>query len=438
MLVQQIPLTSLVQTKLNTRKQKIDAEEFGQLKASIAAYGGPIQNLIVIPNGDDFRVIAGSRRLDALNALVKEGTFEPDHKVNCYVHDPINGDPTELSLHENLMRSGLHPADQVEAFAKFHRKGKGLTVEQIAERFGISPITVERRLRLASVHPQLMKLYRDDKINLDCLMAFAVTDDQEKQLETYKTLKAANNHIGAHSVKRMMTEEKLTARDRLVHYVKLDKYEAAGGTATRDLFADEDEDGIYIDDPMILKKLALDKMAKRQATLEKKGWKWVECMLDNAYDEMRKYDRLSSDKEDNWSAEQMAVSGVILTIGYDGQLDPTYGLIAPEDKKEAKQVAEDTGNGVTHKATAAMTQPDAAKEIRKEHGLSEALSADLRVIRGSITRWAMLNNYNVAYDLLTYEMVRQLLRPLGWSPPRARARYRVQGGARHPGGRTGR
>ena len=56
-------------------------------------------------------------------------------------------DPGEVSLAENVAREPMHPADQVEAFARLAQGGR-LGAEEIAARFGVTPAVVRQRLRL--------------------------------------------------------------------------------------------------------------------------------------------------------------------------------------------------------------------------------------------------------------------------------------------------
>ena len=70
----------------------------------------------------------------------------------------------------------MHPADQVEAFRRLADAGS--TAAAIAARFGVSERTVEKRLRLGNAAPVLLEAYRAGEIDMDTLMAFAVTTDQ--------------------------------------------------------------------------------------------------------------------------------------------------------------------------------------------------------------------------------------------------------------------
>ena len=73
----------------------------------------------------------------------------------------------------------MDPSDQVVAFARL--AASGVTVATIAARFGVSERTVEQRLRLGNVAPELIEAYRAEVIDLKTLMAFAVTTDHARQ-----------------------------------------------------------------------------------------------------------------------------------------------------------------------------------------------------------------------------------------------------------------
>jgi len=83
------------------------------------------------------------------------------------------------SLTENVQREAMHPADQFEAFAALVAKGR--PIEDIAADFSVTPLVVQRRLKLANASPRLMADYRADIVTLDQLMALAITDDHAAQ-----------------------------------------------------------------------------------------------------------------------------------------------------------------------------------------------------------------------------------------------------------------
>ena len=178
--IRDIPLSQLELSPDNARKTPADNSAFTELKASIAAHG-LLENLIAraMEPGTDcvarYAVIAGGRRLAAMQALAAEGALDEDHPVPCRMIGSIVA-AEEVSLAENSVRAAMHPADQVEAFRRLADAGS--TAAAIAARFGVSERTVEKRLRLGNAAPVLLEAYRADEIDLDTLMAFAVTTDR--------------------------------------------------------------------------------------------------------------------------------------------------------------------------------------------------------------------------------------------------------------------
>jgi ParB family chromosome partitioning protein len=130
------------------------------LAASILAHG-LLQNLTVTaeikhdtPTGK-FEVVAGGRRLAALQKLAKQNKIPKTFAVPCLPVAPATA--PEVSLAENTIRQAMHPADQFTAFRSLI--DQGMTVEDVAARFGVSATTVRERLKLANVA-------------LDCLSCF--------------------------------------------------------------------------------------------------------------------------------------------------------------------------------------------------------------------------------------------------------------------------
>ena len=183
MTIQYLPLSKLVPSPDNVRKtDRLSGIE--QLAASIEAHG-LLQNLQAKPASEGvFEVVAGSRRLAALKLLAKRKKIAPDFLVPCNALDGDN--PAEISLAENEIRQAMHPADQFDAFKAL--AGHGMGDEEIAARFGVTVQVVRQRLKLARVSPKLIALYRKDEMTLDCLMAFAISDDHKQQEKIWKDL----------------------------------------------------------------------------------------------------------------------------------------------------------------------------------------------------------------------------------------------------------
>src|SRR5260370_36725882 len=103
-------------------------------------------------------------------------------------------------------------------------------------------------------------------------MAFAVTDDHEKQRQVWESLRPYQRHPD--SIREALNDSEIALRDPLARFVGLKAYEKAGGFVRRDLFADEDESSML--DGELVRKLAAEKLEKHPAKLKGEGLAWVE------------------------------------------------------------------------------------------------------------------------------------------------------------------
>ena len=485
----EIPLSTLALAPENARKTPPDPLAQKELKASIAAHG-LLENLIARPTDDGgesegFAVVAGGRRLAALQALADDGLIPGDHPVPCRV--VLNGNGGEISLAENAVRLAMHPADQVEAFAALAKAG--LSVSGIAARFGVSARTVEQRLRLGNAAPELLEAYRAGDMGLDALKAFAVTTDQARQLSVWEQLSQQPYGPSFWQIKRLLTGERVPAESALARYVGVEDYEAAGGAVMRDLFADEEEDGVWLEDAALLESLAQKKLKAAADELSTR-WKWAEAHLEVDWSDIARFgriqpapgqptseetaererlyarqDELVNLDEDDWtealaveseaiqsrlaeinqniaarecfSREDFLVAGCIATVGQEGKLELFQGLVKPEDmpKPDPAEVGANgksvgagvqspdsmpnSGAGVDATADAAQIQGptvtppqaqpvDPAAKAREEAGVSIGLADDLRAIRTALVKTQLANDFEAAFDLMVFQLVRSV------------------------------
>ena len=475
--ISDIPLSQLELSPDNVRKTPADISALTELKASIAAHG-LLENLIArsMEPGPDgagrYAVIAGGRRLAAMQALAAEGALDKDHPVPCRMIGSIVA-AEEVSLAENSVRAAMHPADQVEAFRRLADAGS--TAAAIAARFGVSERTVEKRLRLGNAAPVLLEAYRAGEIDLDTLMAFAVTTDQARQSAVWAAVSQQGYRPGAWQIKRLLTEGRVPATSAIVRFIGIEAYEAAGGKIDRDLFAEEDERGIWFDDPDLLNKLAMNSLQVAARELETR-WKWAEARLDVDWSATASFgrvrpqpaeptdeekaeierlrtrnDELANMDDDGWTEElveeadanetrldeieatiearavyrreDIAIAGCIATVGNDGELKLIQGLVRPEDMpaREAGDAAaaghaetadgeENTISGIDAPTfVAPLASPgDAEAEARKEAGVGIGLADDLRAIRTAIVKSQLACDFEVAFDLLLFQLARSV------------------------------
>jgi ParB family chromosome partitioning protein len=434
MTITMIPLSKLIPSTANVRKTGATAG-IAELAASIKAHG-LLQNLQVRPIEDGkFEVVAGRRRLAALKRLARNKDIERLVEIPCHVLE--DADAAEISLAENIMRLPMHPADQFDAFQALAETGKG--PEEIAARFGCSAATVRQRLKLASVSPRLMKIYRAGKMDLDQLMAFAISDDHAAQEATW--FKQPEWNRDPATVRRVLTSAHVEASDRRARFVGIEAYAATGGNILRDLFAEAHEG--YLTDPALLDRLAVERLEREAETIRAEGWKWVEIVPDLDYAALRGFmrvhpqmppldpdrqaelDRLTtayealadthgadapepviaemealaqqidalSQRTPCWRSDDIARAGALVGIGHAGQLTIERGLVRPEDVADAGDEG-DTVRGDRRRGNPKKGSGD----------LSAALVEDLTAQRTAALRAMLADHPDVALAAVVHAM----------------------------------
>lgn len=409
-----IPLSKLKSSPRNARKTPHTKAHINALADSIEAHG-QIQNLVAGTELDTdgnptgcYLVTAGEGRRLAQLLRVKRKKIKADEPIRCLVDDTHSAEA--ISLAENELRANMHPADQFIAFKGLVDSGQ--SIEDVAAHFGITPLVVQRRLKLANVGPEFLALYRKEAVNLDQLMALALSDDHDKQKAVWESL--PKNGRDAESLRRALTENEIAIDEAIVKFVGTKAYEKAGGAIRRDLFAESQDEG-FIVDVELLQRLATEKLEKAAAQLKEDGHAWVEVIprLDystlSAYRHVRstarepnkkeqaKLDKLQAARDDVEKQaadagededrltqlddrtseidveieslqdalrvpdpEQQSLAGAIVSISHSGELRIEEGLLKPDDAKRfarsAKAVAKEISLGGPRIHSAALVR----------------------------------------------------------------------------------
>lgn len=329
-----VPLSRLVSRPTGRNVRKTPRMSIPELAASIQRVG-LLQNLIVTAtaDGERYEVVAGGRRLAALKLLAKKHRISKEWDVPCLL--VADGTARTASLTENVQREAMHPADQFEAFAALVAEGR--PIEDIAADFSVSPLVVQRRLKLANVSPRLLADYRAEAVTLDQLMALAITDDHAAQEAAFYD--APTWQRSPHNLRDRLTEREIDAyRHPLVRFVGLDGYQQAGGGIRRDLFAEGDK-GVYLTDAALLERLAQDKLAGIAAEVQAEGWAWVDATPGVTHADLHAFqqaprERRSPNKREAQRIEKLQTKLHELAEAVDAALDD-------EDEEKADALQEE-------------------------------------------------------------------------------------------------
>ncbi|RKR45178.1 ParB/RepB/Spo0J family partition protein [Paraburkholderia sp. BL17N1] len=284
-----VPYSSLRPSPLNARTKPLSG--IPPLAANIRAKG-LLQNLVVHEmkgariKQRKYGVCAGQRREAALDLLYEQRHIAADYPVPVRIVS--EGEALAISLIENSEREGLDPFDVLRAYRMLSEEGR--SVDYIAALFSASPLTVKRRMKLANVSPKLLTLLREDAITLDQLAALSLANDHETQEHIWS--EANEWQRQPNYLRQAITRAEIDAsQSRLVRFVGLAAYEAAGGYVRRDLFSDDEHAG-YIADADLLQKLVAEKLDAAASDVRAEGWGWAETRIERDFLELNCYGRL--------------------------------------------------------------------------------------------------------------------------------------------------
>ena len=160
-------------------RSSMDAEELEGLAASIRE-NGVLQPLLVQPEADGYRLIAGHRRLEAARLAGLE-------RVPIVVRQEAGDNVLLLALVENLQRADLSPLDEAAAYRELSRRF-GLSTEEIGDRTGKSRSAVANSMRLLELSPEARELLQAGKLSEGHARALLALRDPQAQARAAGTV----------------------------------------------------------------------------------------------------------------------------------------------------------------------------------------------------------------------------------------------------------
>lgn len=456
-----VPLNKLALSP-NLQARPADAPgklPLSELAASIQ-HVGLLHNLVVTRGvKGQHDVCAGGRRWRAMQLLVADGRWPENQPVPVLVVPPEQA--LMASLIENVQREAMHPADELEAFSKLIAEGR--SVEDLAAVFGVTPLVVLRRLKLAAVAPALMGEFREGRIGLDCLMLLATVDGHEQQLALWAQLPEWQRNV--QELRRLLARAEVDSKqDPVARFVTLEAYEAAGGDVRRDLFSDEGQASLT--DLALLERLAVEKLQPTADSVRAEGWLWVEvrarfiyddnlrysvlrpcqrlpsveesaeldslqAQLDKVHEQMEAFDGSESEEDQeafarleaeadalemrinaasaeraSYPADSMGCAGCLVHVGSDGAPQVKRGLVRPEDRARLEAL---------RGSASARADGQGAALVREARGRVTTVHSDKLTRRLTAHRIAgiqaqMLERPDVALAVLVAHLAASLLR----------------------------
>lgn len=156
-------------------RKEFDSAALNELASSIKQHG-IIQPLVVTPDKDKFRIVAGERRYRASQIAGLT-------KVPVVVRNHAELEELEISLVENVQRVDLSPLEQAVSIVRLHEQFS-MSYRDIAKKLGKAETTISNIVRLLQLPKQAVDALRNNDITEGHARAIlALKTDEKLQLE---------------------------------------------------------------------------------------------------------------------------------------------------------------------------------------------------------------------------------------------------------------
>ena len=208
----EVPITEIVRDEDQPRKE-FAPEALEALANSIKEHG-VLQPLVVVKEGDKYKIVAGERRFRASKMAGLE-------KVPVIIRTLEAQERLEISIVENAQREDLNAIEMATAYAKL-KSQFNLSEAEIAERVGKSKSAVVNTMRLLNLADDVKKAMVEHKLSEGVMRPLIGADEElvEKILP-----KIIEEGWTARRVEKEMAEKKQKSSVRAVKQTSYIKQE---------------------------------------------------------------------------------------------------------------------------------------------------------------------------------------------------------------------
>lgn len=153
--VQKLLISDILPNPSQPRRD-FDQKALSELKSSIKRHG-VLQPIIVVKDGQGYKIIAGERRWRA----AKDANLQ---SIPAIVRSLKELEQIEMALIENIQRVDLSPMEQAVAIYRLQQQFS-LELEQIAQKLGKAPSTVSNISRLLNLPKEAKDALVEGKIS---------------------------------------------------------------------------------------------------------------------------------------------------------------------------------------------------------------------------------------------------------------------------------
>jgi len=167
---------------------KFNPKSIDELAQSIRE-SGVIQPIVVVPDGEGYRIIVGERRWRAAQRAGLK-------KIPVLIRSIPKERELEISLMENLHRENLNPVEVGRVYQRMIQE-LGYTQEEIADRVGVDRTSVTNYIRLLSLPPAVLDFLAEEAISMGHARALVSLDDPGAQISLAQDIIRKNLSVRA-------------------------------------------------------------------------------------------------------------------------------------------------------------------------------------------------------------------------------------------------
>jgi ParB family chromosome partitioning protein len=192
---------------------KFEPQSIEELARSIKETG-VIQPILVVPEGESYKIIVGERRWRAAH---KAGL----KKIPVLIRQIPVERQLEISLVENLHREDLNPLEVARVYQRLIEE-LGYTQEEIAARVGKDRTSVTNMLRLLNLPQVVLDYLSEDKITMGHARALLALDNRDSQIALAEEIVRRNltvrdvERISSRSAKKTSSSKKADSDPDLI------------------------------------------------------------------------------------------------------------------------------------------------------------------------------------------------------------------------------
>jgi ParB family chromosome partitioning protein len=178
-------------------RMRFDAGSIEELARSMRE-SGIIQPILVVPEGDTYKIIVGERRW---RAAQKAGL----RKIPVLIRQIPKERQLEISLVENLHREDLNPLEIAHVYQRLIQE-LGYTQEEIADRVGKDRTSVSNYLRLLNLPDIVQGYLSENKITMGHARALLGLENAELQISLAREV--VHQNLTVRDVERIISGRK--------------------------------------------------------------------------------------------------------------------------------------------------------------------------------------------------------------------------------------